>query len=245
MAKRKDLIKGVHAIEEALESGHAIRKVFVQKGLNDQKLKIILSQLRKETIPVQYVPKEKLNKLSGNHQGIIGLSAQVDFYDLEQLVPVLFEKGNDPLLCMLDGVTDVRNFGAIARSARFLGVDALIIPMYGSADLNEDAIKASAGALLKVPVCRVKNAEQTIQFLKDSGFYVAGASEKANKEIQEADFKRPALLVLGAEDKGMSPAVESACHDLLRIPAQSAFDSLNVSVAAGIFFYQAQQSRSS
>ncbi len=243
MAKRKDLIKGTHAVEEAIDSGHPIRKVLIQKGLKDERLRNLLQDLRQHEIPIQYVPKEKLNKFSSNHQGIIALSSPIEFQNLSALVPMLFEQGKSPIICLLDSITDVRNFGAIARSAEFLGIDAIVIPMHGTSDINEDAVKASAGGLLKVPICREKNLQETVVFLKESGFQVVAASEKNKTPIADIDFNVPTVIVLGSEDVGISKELLKECTHFGLIPRIGTLDSLNVSVAAGIFFYEACHQR--
>jgi 23S rRNA (guanosine2251-2'-O)-methyltransferase len=243
MAKRKDLIKGIHAVEEAINSGHSINKVMIQKGVRNPSIMAIITRLKQLDIHFQFVPKEKLNRLSSvGHQGIIAISSPIEFVDIDMLIPQLYEQKKSPLICVLDGVTDVRNTGAIARSAFFLEVDALVVPAKGSAEINEEAIKTSAGALLKLPVCRVADLQQTLIFLQNSGLQILSASEKANQLPNTADFTLPTCIVVGAEDKGISPGILKLSNKLLKIPG-SQLDSLNVSVSASILFYEAKMQR--
>lgn len=243
MAKRKDLIKGIHPVEEAINSGHPIRKVLIQQNTFDDATKNIVRLLKKFEIPFQRVPKVKLDKISGNHQGMIAFSSPIEFVELTNFIPSLFENGITPLLCIIDGVTDVRNIGGIARSAEFLGVNALVIPSRGVGDLNEDAIKSSAGGLLTLPICRVNYLEDGLSYLLDYGFQLVIASEKANNSLDQIDFKLPTAIILGAEDKGVSSQIKKLSTHQVKINRIGELDSLNVSVAAGIFFYVASQQR--
>ena len=244
MAKRKDLIRGIHAIEEAITSGHPIIKLLIQKDIRNSAINTIVAQLRKSNATIQYVPKEKLNRLSSEgHQGIIAITSPIEFVDLDMLIPVLYEQTKAPLVCVLDGVTDVRNFGAIARSVAFMDIDALIIPSKGSAEINEEAIKTSAGALLKINVCRVNDLTDTISFLKNSGLQILAATEKADDLIGQVDFSLPSCIVLGAEDTGISQSILQKSDYMIKIPGRG-LDSLNVSVSAGVVFYEAVRQRS-
>lgn len=243
MAKRKDIIKGFHAIEEALDSGHQLKKVLIQRGLKSETLAKLIIEFKRLSINIQYVPKEKLNKLSGNNQGIIALSSPIEFIDLKELIPFLYEQGETPLIAILDRISDVRNFGAIVRSAEFLGINGILIPEKGSAEINDIAIKTSSGALLKMNVCMEKNLVESCKFLKESGLQIVSASEKANISLSEIDFLLPTAIILGAEDTGISSGLLNISDKTTLIPKKGSLDSLNVSVAAGIFFYEASKGR--
>ncbi len=195
--------------------------------------------INKQKIPFQYVPVEKLNRITGkNHQGIITYISQISYHSIEQLIPSIFEKGDNPILLILDGVTDIRNFGAIARTALCAGVHAIIVPSRGSAQINSDAVKTSAGALLEIPVIRSDNLGNTISFLKESGLQVIGASEKAGKIYYNTDFTGPVAIIIGSEDKGIFKANIDLCDQLAKIPVEGNIGSLNVSVAAAILMYE-------
>lgn len=243
MAKRKDIIQGVHGIEEAIGSGHPLRRVIIQQGNKNPKIKEVIARLKEQEIPLQVVPRERINQFGQHHQGIVAFSSPIEFTPLENLLPGLFEQGKTPLLLMLDQITDVRNFGAISRSAAFLGADALIIPQKGSADINEDAVKTSSGALLKLPVCRVKSLVNTVKFMQDSGVSVVSATEKASKNLNETDLKTPICLIMGSEEKGINEDLLRLSDHQACIPGMGDLDSLNVSVATGICLYEIQRQR--
>ena len=183
------LIYGMRPIFEAMESGKTIDKVLFQKGLHGELFKQLFYEVRQHKIPFQYVPLEKLNRLTrNNHQGVVAFLSAIEYSNIFDIVPTIFEEGRVPFLLLLDKVTDVRNVGAIARSAECAGVDAIILPLNGGAQLNEDAVKSSAGALNKIPVCRHSNLVEVIQFLKDSGVEVVGVTEKANHALYNKDL---------------------------------------------------------
>lgn len=238
MVKKQEKIVGIRALEEAIAQGTSISKVFIQKGQGDAR-KALMKSLREEGVPYQMVPKEKINSFySGNHQGVIGLVAPIQFYQLTHLLPSLFEQGKNPAIALLDGITDVRNFGAIARSAECLGVDALVIPNKKSVTITEDAVKTSAGALLHIPVCREDDLNNALEFISQSGLNTLGLSEKANKEPKAVNFNEPTAIILGAEDEGISRELEPMIDDYIKIPMKGTISSLNVSVSAGIVFYE-------
>lgn len=244
MAKRKDLVIGIHAIEEALEAAKTFRKVFVQKDIGKDKFRKILDDCRKMSVPVQSVPKEKLNRIyRGNHQGIIALISPVEFTSLPDLIPFLFENNITPLLLVLDGITDVRNFGAIIRNAVFLGADGIIVPFHGGADLHPDAFKTSAGSVVKIPICRERNLKESIEFLKGSGIQVVAATEKGNMITTDVDFTIPTAIVMGSEDTGIRKILLDDIENQVKIPRIGNLDSLNVSVATSIFLYEAARQR--
>lgn len=240
-----NLIYGHHPVVEAIEAGKAVEKVFFQQGLRGELEKEIRQLTKAHDIPLQVVPKEKLNKLTrGNHQGVAAWLALVEFQSLEAVLPFVFEKGELPLLLLLDGVTDVRNFGAICRSALCAGVHAVVIPQSGAAPANEDAMKASAGALARIPLCRVRSLYSTVEWLQQSGVQVLATDMNDRAEpIFKMDFTLPTAILLGSEDKGVHPKLLKMADQVIRIPQATDFDSLNVSVAAGIALYEAMRQR--
>ena len=237
--ERNKMIFGIRAVIEAIEGGTTIDKVFIKNDTTGA-LSKELSELAKErNIPVQRVPVEKLNRLTKkNHQGVLAFVSPVPYYDVEEIVTRCFEEGKMPKLIILDGVTDIRNFGAIARTADCAGFDAVVIPERGSVSVTPDAIKTSAGALFYLPVCRCKNILDTVRILKSSGIKIVGASEKAAYDYTKADYKGPVGIVMGAEDTGISSQVIRECDELVSIPILGNISSLNVSVAAGIMMYE-------
>ncbi len=245
MFKSKDqIIYGYHPVLEAIQRNISIDKVLFANKLPRSKYEEILFLCRQRNIPVQFVPREKLSRITNlNHQGIIALNALVDYADIEQIVPFLYEQGKTPLLVVLDGVTDVRNFGSIARSAECAGVDALIVPLKGAAEINSEAMKTSAGALNKIPVCRVASVTDTIRFLRNSGIFVAAITEKAEKPYYEGSFAQPLAIVMGDESKGIQTEVLRLADESWTIPMKGEIQSLNVSVAAGIVLFEVLKSR--
>ncbi|MBN2213065.1 MAG: 23S rRNA (guanosine(2251)-2'-O)-methyltransferase RlmB [Bacteroidales bacterium] len=244
MKPKKDLIFGMHSVSEAVRSGKAIEKVLVRKGLTSPVMNDLFRQFRSSGTVVQYVPEEKLNRLAGkNHQGIVALISKIEYYRLEEIVPFVFEKGKSPIILVLDSITDVRNFGAIARTAECAGVDAILVPVKGSASINADAVKTSAGALHNIPVCRTSDLAFSLEFLQNSGLRLIGASEKAEKTYFNTDFTLPFALIMGAEDRGISPRIMRMTDSLVRIPVFGMIQSLNVGVAASLIIYEAVRQR--
>ncbi len=242
--QQQDIVYGYHPVSEAILSGKEIEKVLVQKGLRGDRFREIMKLLKSSNVPYQIVPQEKLNRVTRkNHQGVIGYISPVHFHQLEQLLPTIFEEGRMPLLVIMDRITDVRNFGAILRSAEGAGVDAMIIPSRGSAQLNAGTIKSSAGAIFRLPICRSDNIKNTIDYLKESGLKILAATEKAEKVYHELDLTGPVALILGAEDEGISPEYLKKADGLIRIPMRGEVGSLNVSVAAGILMYEVVRQR--
>ena len=240
----KEMIFGIRAIIEAIDAGKTIDKILLRRDMTSTIGKELLKKLMGTTTPVQKVPVEKLNQYTDkNHQGAIAFLSPIEFYDVETLVPTLFEQGKTPLLMVLDGVTDVRNFGAIARTCACAGADALIIGAHGSVAINGDAVKTSAGALYHLPVCKVDNLQHTLQYLRDSGFHVVAATEHATQNYTEVDMTAPAAIVMGSEEKGIYEANLRICSHQVRIPMSGVIESLNVSVAAGIMLYEAVRQR--
>ncbi len=244
MKGKKDLIFGIHPVSEAIRSGKTIDKILVRKGLSNPLINDILRQLRSSETAIQHVPEEKLNRLTGkNHQGIIAFISEIEYYSLDEIVPFVFEKGKSPMVLVLDGITDVRNFGAIARTAECAGVDAILVPVRGSASINADAIKTSAGALHQIPVCRTSNMIASLKFLQNSGLRLVGASEKAEEAYFNIDFTHPFAMIMGAEDKGISPQILRMVDSLVKVPMFGMIQSLNVSIAASLIMYEAVRQR--
>src|SRR5574344_369655 len=244
MFEKNEMIFGVRAVIEALEAGKEIDKILVKRDIQSDLSKELFAALKGTTIPVQRVPVERLNRITKkNHQGVVAFISPVTYQLAEQLVPFLFEEGKNPFFIVLDGVTDVRNFGAIARTCECAGVDAIVLPQSGSAPVNADAIKTSAGALMSIPVCREHNLAYVLQFMKDSGIKLIAASEKAAKDYTLLSYTEPTAIVMGAEDIGISQSILALCDESARIPILGEIASLNVSVAAGILIYEAVRQR--
>lgn len=239
------LIYGHHPVVEAIRAGRPVEKVFFQQGIRGEMEKEIRHLTREYDIPLQVIPRERLGKMvRGNHQGVAAWLALVEFQQLEDVVPFVFEQGETPLLLLLDGVTDVRNFGAICRSALCLGAHAVVVPTSGSAPANEEAMKASAGALAKIRLCRVKSLFSAVDWLKASGVQVVStALTDRSIPISGVDFRLPTAILMGSEDQGVHPKLLSMSDQVTRIPQAGEFDSFNVSVAAGIVLYEAVRQR--
>lgn len=239
------MIFGLRAVIEAAEAGKDIDKVLVKRDLQGELFRELQDTLRHYNIPMQRVPVEKLESLTRkNHQGVVAYISAVTYYRLEEVIPALFEEGRNPFIVVLDGLTDVRNFGAIARTCEVAGVDAIVIPQRGSVSVNADAVKTSAGALLRIPVCRERNIREAIVFLKNSGIKVVAATEKAANLYTSVDYSVPTAIVMGSEDEGIAAENLRICDELVKIPQFGAIGSLNVSVAAGILIYEVVRQRS-
>ena len=239
MAK-SNMIFGIHPLLEALEAGREIDKVMMRRGLRTEESARILALSRERSVPVQFVPEERLGRLTQRqHQGVIAFISEIEYTPLEELVARVYEEGRAPFIVLLDGLTDVRNFGAIARTAECAGVDALVIPERGSVSVTADAVKTSAGALHRIPVCRVSSIAAAVGLLQSSGVRVVAASEKAEERYTETALQLPLGLVMGAEDHGVSTDVLRMADSITLIPQVGAIGSLNVSVAAGILIYEA------
>ena len=238
------LIFGTRAVIEAIEAGKEIEKIFVQKGLSNELYSQLRKALRDQTVPIQFVPPEKLKRITeSNHQGVVAYLTQINYYQLEDLVANVFEKGRVPLVMILDRITDVRNFGAIARSAECAGVDFLVIPSRGAAQINGDAIKTSAGALHRLKVCREDNLKHSIEFLKESGLQIVACHEKTEQLIYAADFSKPTAIIMGSEENGISNEYLKRSDVQVKIPMPGKIASLNVSVASGIVLFEAVKQR--
>lgn len=242
--EKETKIFGIRAVIEAIHSGKTIDKVFVQKGLRGDLFQELDQLLRQHSINVSYVPVEKLNRLSkNNHQGVVAHISPISFYDLDQLVLNVFESGKTPLFVILDQISDVRNFGAIIRTAECTGVDGIIIQKKGGAPINGDTIKTSAGAVFNVPICKVDHIKDAIYHLQASGISVIAATEKTEQTLYDVSFKNPCAILMGSEGRGITPSVLKITDDKAKLPLFGEIGSLNVSVACGAFLYEAVRQR--
>jgi 23S rRNA (guanosine2251-2'-O)-methyltransferase len=245
MKKESNLIIGRQPVLEALKDNKQLERIYLQKNTLGDVIPEIRKFARQLQIPVNVVPIEKLNSLSrANHQGVIAISGLVHYTDLQQTIDHVVADGQVPLFLILDGITDVRNIGAISRTAVCCGAQAIIIPDKGVGALNEEAMKSSAGALEKIHICRVGSLLKAIDTLHLNGIAVYASEMKAAKKVQETDFTIPCCVVMGAEDKGIQAHISKAADEHFRIPMAGAFDSLNVSVSAGIILFEALKQRS-
>ena len=239
---KQQIVYGLRPVIEAVASDQQVERVLIQNGLNSSFLNELRTKLKEHDIPFQYVPVEKLNKMTtGNHQGVVATIAAVKYHAFMELVETLPETA---LVVLLDHITDVRNMGAIARTAECTGVSALILPDRGSAALNEDAIKTSSGALLRLPLCREQNLKTVVNLAKQYGYQIVAATEKGAVHYRTVDFRRPTLLILGNEETGISPELLKMSDVRAKLPIVGEVASLNVSVAAGVFMYEALEQRS-
>lgn len=241
---KEDYIFGTRAVLEAIKTGRPVEKVLIRKGLNNDLFQQLFKLIHANNIPFQFVPLEKINRITRkNHQGILAFLSAVEFADIETVVPGIFETGVDPVILILDQITDVRNFGAIARTAECAGVHAIVIPEKGMAQIGADAVKTSAGAVHSIPICRVGNLITVLNFLKSSGMKIVAATEKATKLYFEAGMNGPLAIVMGAEDKGIRPDILKRADEHVKIPVQGKIESLNVSVAAALIIYEVLRQR--
>lgn len=243
--EKNDYIFGIRAVIEAIEAGRNIDKVLVRRDLSGDLSKELFVRIREYGVVMQKVPEEKLRRITmKNHQGAIALLSPVEYQRLEHLVPLFYEEGRTPLVVVLDGLTDTRNFGAIARTAACACVDAIVIPERNSVSVTPDAVKTSAGGLFHVPVCRERDILSAVKFLKENGYHIVGATEKGARNYTQADYTAPTAIVTGSEDTGISGSVLRRCDELAAIPNPGPIESLNVSVAAGVMIYEALRQRS-
>lgn len=244
--KKSSLVLGRQPLVEAIRAGKAIDKILMQKNASGDSISLIRELAKEKQVPIQYVPPEKLNSISrGNHQGVIAFTAAIQYQELQQVISFVVEKGEIPLFLLLDGITDVRNIGAIARTAHCMGAQAIIIPDKGVAPLQEDAIKASAGALESILVCRVNSLMKAVDDLHLNGIRVYASEMTADRSLFDCDFSIPCAIVMGGEEKGVYPALMKICDETMHIPMKADFESLNVSVAAGMILYEALKQRMS
>ncbi|MBN7817394.1 23S rRNA (guanosine(2251)-2'-O)-methyltransferase RlmB [Algoriphagus pacificus] len=243
-ATEKDFIFGTRAVMEAIHAGKEIDKVLVQKELNNDLIKELLKLCKADGVPVVRVPDAKLNRITRkNHQGVVAYISSIEYASLDHVIESCFNVGKSPMILILDRITDVRNFGAIARTAECAGVDAIVIPAKGSAQINSDAVKTSAGALNFLPVVRSKNLFYTCRDLQKSGLTLVAITEKTTKSMYEADFSAPVALVMGSEEDGISNELMGIVDEKVRIPMLGKIESLNVSVSAGVAIYEAMRQR--
>lgn len=229
---------------EAIEAGKDIDKVLVRRDLTGDLSRELMAKIKEYGVLVQRVPVEKLNRITmKNHQGVVALLSPVTYQRLENLVPLFYEEGRTPLVLVLDGITDTRNFGAIGRTADCAGVDAIVIPERNSVTVTPDAVKTSAGGLFYVPVCRERTTLGAVRFLKENGYRIVGATEKGAEDYTKADYTVPVAIVMGNEETGITDEVLRQCDDLAAIPICGKIGSLNVSVAAGVMMYEAVRQR--
>ncbi len=242
--KNESLIFGIRAIIEAITSGKTIDKLFIQKGLQGELSKELLTLVRRQNITINYVPVEKLNRLTRkNHQGAVAYTSPIDFYELENLVLKVIESGETPLFLILDQLSDVRNFGAIIRTAACTGVHGIIIQKKGGAPVNADTVKTSAGAVFQIPICKVDHIKDAMFYLQGSGIQVIAATEKATDTIYEANLAIPTAIIMGSEGKGISSSVLQLVDKQAKLPMYGEIGSLNVSVACGVFLYETIRQR--
>jgi 23S rRNA (guanosine2251-2'-O)-methyltransferase len=239
------MVFGIRAVVEAIRSGKEIEALFIQRGISGGLILELKELMNEYQITAQQVPVEKLNRITQkNHQGVIAVISPIVYQKIENIIPEVFEKGETPLILVLDSITDVRNMGAIARTAECAGVHAIVIPAKGSAQINPDAIKTSAGALYKIPVCRHDNFMQTVRFLQESGLQLVCCTEKTQDNIYKPDYTAPTAIVMGSEEDGIRNEIIRISDHLAKIPMFGEIESLNVSVSTGVILYEAIRQRS-
>ena len=244
-SKQQHLVYGMHPVLEAISAGKSVEKIWVKQSMSADRLYTIREAAKEKDIPVQFVPEVRLQRFvpNGNHQGVVAMLSSVSYQELEQIILQVQEKGEKPLFVMLDGVKDVRNFGAIARTAECMGAHAIIVPSQGSAAANADAVKVSAGALSHLPVCREGNLVDSLLLLQSYGIETFGCTEKASETLYTSDFREACCLIFGSEEKGMSKQILKRVNHLIGIPLQGEISSLNVSVAVGMVLSEALRQR--
>lgn len=243
--EKEHLIFGIRAIIEAINAGKEVDKVFIQKDAQGDLMQDLMKTMKKNSINFSYVPVEKLNRLtSNNHQGAVATIAPISFVSLEAMVEKVIESGKKPLFLILDQLSDARNFGAIIRTAECTGVDGIIVQKQGSAPVNGDTVKTSAGAVFNVPICKVDHIKDAIFYLQGSGIKTVAATEKTEQNIYDIDFNEPVAIIMGSEDRGVNPSVLKIVDEKAKLPMFGTIGSLNVSVACGAFLYETIRQRS-
>lgn len=238
-----NIVFGIRPVAEAVESGKQIEKIYIRKGAEGQLMSDLRDLCLRHRLRVQEVPVEKLNRLTrGNHQGVVAQIAAIDYVELQDILDRVPED-ETPLIVMFDGVTDVRNFGGIARSAECAGAHGIITSLKSSAPVNAEAMKASAGALSRIPVCRVGSIRNTIKALQAEGFQVVAATEHSRKLMYDADLRKPTVIIMGSEENGISKEALKLCDEQLAIPLIGAIESLNVSAAAAVMLFEVVRQR--
>jgi 23S rRNA (guanosine2251-2'-O)-methyltransferase len=242
--EKEHQIFGIRAIIEAIQSGAAVDKVFIQKDAAGELMKDLMKVMKRGNVNFSYVPVEKLNRLTpSNHQGAVATISPIGFHDLETLVSAVLESGKTPLFLILDQISDARNFGAIIRTAECTGVDGIIVQKAGSAPVNGDTVKTSAGAVFNVPICKVEHIKDAIFFLQGSGIKTVAATEKTESGLYDVSFTEPVAIIMGSEDRGINPSVLKIVDEKAKLPMFGTIGSLNVSVACGAFLYEAVRQR--
>ena len=243
---KQQIVYGLRPVIEAIASGQQVERVLLQNGLNSSLLNELRTMMREHDVPFQYVPVERLNKFTtGNHQGVVATIATVKYRPFVDLMEELTaDENKSPFVVLLDHITDVRNMGAIARTAECAGVDAIVVPDHGSAAMNEDAVKTSSGALMRLPVCREQNLKTVVNLARQFGLQIVASTEKGAVHYREVDFRQPTLLIMGNEETGISPELLKMSDVRAKLPIVGEVQSLNVSVAAGVMIYEALEQRS-
>jgi 23S rRNA (guanosine2251-2'-O)-methyltransferase len=242
--EKTEMIYGTRSVIEAIRAGKEIDKVMIQASLSNDLIKELISLAREKNVPYTFVPPEKLKKFSSrNHQGVVCLLASVTYASLDNLIDRAYSEGREPFMLILDRITDVRNFGAIVRTAECAGVDGIVIPEKGNAPITGDAMKTSAGALNHVAICREKDLKKTIRYLRESGIRIVACTEKARTSLYQVQLGGPIAVIMGSEDDGIADDLIRAADELIRIPLKGKISSLNVSVATAIAIYEIVRTR--
>jgi 23S rRNA (guanosine2251-2'-O)-methyltransferase len=237
--ERTDIIFGVHAVIEAIKADRELNKILIQKGINKAIFEELRASLTGKNYFLQYVPNQKLDSLTaGNHQGVIAMVPPIAYQEIETLVDQWLEEGKKPSVLVLDRITDVRNFGAIVRSAECMGIDAVLIPSKGSALATSDAMKASAGALNRIPICKTEQLKQSLFYLQQSGLRIVACTEKAMVPLHETNLRGSVAIIMGSEESGITQDLINLADISCKIPMKGAISSLNVGVAAGMVLYE-------
>lgn len=244
MEEKLQYLFGMHPVIEALRSGRKFDKILLKTGLEGPQFRELMELVNEAQIPYQWVPMEKLNRTTrGAHQGVIAFVAQIEYVDIEQLINNALGRSKTPLLMILDGVSDVRNLGAIARSLEVAGGQGIIVPAKGGAAINAEAVKASAGALMRIDTCKVSNLRLAVFALQQAGFKIVAASEKSEKYMYDVDMTGPVAIVMGSEGTGISKGILPLCDEMAKVPQSGEIGSLNVSVASAIMAFEAVRQR--
>lgn len=242
--RNTDTIFGTRAVMEAIKAGREIEKIFIQSGLNNDLIRELINTAQAHKVPFTFVPQQKMNTLGDkNHQGVVCQLAVVQYATLENIIDKCYSEGREPFFLILDRITDVRNFGAIARTVECAGLDAIIIGDKGNAPISADAMKTSAGALNHLPVCREKDMREAFRLLKDNGIRIVACTEKAEEILYKIELNSPLAIIMGSEEDGISPQMLKDADYQAKIPMLGEIASLNVSVAAGIAIYEAVRQR--
>ncbi len=242
--EKEHLIFGIRAIIEAIQAGKEVDKVFIQKEISGELMKDLMKVMKRGNINFSYVPVEKLNRLThNNHQGAVATISPVSFHDMESLITTVTESGKTPLFLILDQISDARNFGAIIRTAECTGVNGIIVQKAGSAPVNGDTVKTSAGAVFNIPICKVEHIKDAIFYLQSSDIKTVAATEKTDSNIYDIDLKVPLAIIMGSEDRGINPSVLKIVDEKAKLPMYGTIGSLNVSVACGAFLYEVVRQR--